>query len=68
MIPFSGDEADWLMWSRKFLAMDNMKKYRNVISGLVVPPAENVVLRQNQAAQRNSREKNDEAYSDLIMA
>ena len=31
VIPFTGDQKDWRMWSRKFLARADLKGYQGIL-------------------------------------
>ena len=39
VLPFSGKEAEWRMWSCKFLARARIKGYQSIIVGLETPLA-----------------------------
>ena len=44
VIPFSGKQEEWRMWSRKFLARAKIRGYKEVLLGLVDVPDQVEVL------------------------
>jgi len=51
IIPFSGKQQDWRMWSKKFLARALMKGYKEVLLGTVQEPT-------TDAKKKTLKEKN----------
>ena len=70
VIPFSGKSVDWPVWSEKFLARARRKGYKNILTGKVKVPSDSEDFSNDSAAVRKQkeelREKNEEAYEDLI--
>ena len=66
ILTFSGKDEDWDMWSKKFLAMAQRKKYKNVLTGKAAIPREDTVLTDDD--EKKTREANEKAYSDLILS
>ena len=66
VLTFSGKDEDWDMWSKKFLAMAQHKKYKNVLTGKTNIPKEDATLTDND--EKKAREANEKAYSDLILS
>jgi len=54
VLPFSGKESEWRMWSRKFLATASARGYKEVLE----PRNPNIDA---------STDDNDKAYNDLIL-
>ena len=66
ILTFSGKDEDWDMWSKKFLAMAQRKKYKSVLTGKTAIPREDAVLTDDN--EKKAREANEKAYSDLILS
>ena len=66
VLTFSGKDEDWDMWSKKFLAMAQRKKYKNVLTGKTAIPKEDAVLTDDD--EKKARQANEKAYSDLILS
>ena len=56
VIPFSGKNKDWNMWSKKFLARAKRCGYRDVLNGVKIDD------------EKKKEKMNDDAYADLILA
>ena len=56
VIPFSGKNKDWNMWSKKFLARAKRCGYRDVLNGVKIEDT------------KKKEKMNDDAYADLILA
>jgi hypothetical protein len=70
IVQFSGKQEDWRKWSKKFLARAAMKKYKGVLLGTVVVPAESDVLdtRTNDGKLlKAARDANEIAYNELLL-
>ena len=68
VIPFSGNEKDWRMWSRKFLAISTVRKFRTVLLGQKSVPKYNEKLDPNvDVGKLKAREANDDSYSLLML-
>ena len=55
VIPFSGKNKDWNMWSKKFLARAKRCGYREVLNGVKI-------------SDKKKEKMNDDTYADLILA
>jgi hypothetical protein len=70
IVQFSGKQEDWRKWSRKFLARATMKKYKGVLLGTTIVPAESDVLdlRTNEGkAAKAARDANEIGYNELLL-
>ena len=71
IIPFSGKKADWRIWSKRFLAAADKKKYKEVLLGKEVIPKNDEVLDESVDADKSKiqiRKANANAYHDLVLA
>jgi hypothetical protein len=76
LLIFSGKQVDWRMWSRKFLARSNMRKYFEVLIGTLKTPPEpddGTVEFSKETKARLAKEeevkiKNNIRYMELLMA
>ena len=66
LLPFDGKKENWLMWSEKFLAKAKKKGYKKILLGKETIPPDSPKVTDKAALQ--TRELNDEAYNDLILA
>ena len=66
VLTFSGKDEDWDMWSKKFLAIAQRKKYKDVLTGKKQIPKEDEDLTDDE--EKKAREANEKAYSDLILS
>ena len=66
VLPFDGNEDNWRMWSRQFLARAHKKGYKQVLLGKEVPPAEDDPT--NDKKELETRKANNDAYTDLILS
>ena len=66
VLTFSGKDEDWDMWSKKFLAMAQRKKYKDILTGKTNIPKEDATLTNED--EKKAREANEKAYSDLILS
>ena len=67
IIPFSGKDEDWRMWSQKFQGRARLKKYKGVLTGDTVVPAHDESVSAN-SKEGKAREANDNAYTDLLLS
>ena len=56
-LTFSGKDEDWDMWSKKFLAMAQRKKYKNVLTGKTNIPKEDATLTDEDEKKAGRRTK-----------
>ena len=56
ILPFSGKEEDWSMWSQKFIAMAGIKGYIDVLEG------------SSEEYDATSAEARKRAYYDLLLS
>ena len=68
IIQFSGEQGDWRMWSRKFLARAKIKGYKNVMIGKQVLPVEGSESDGLTEAERKIVALNEAAYNDLLLS
>ena len=71
IIPFSGKEEDWRMWSRKFLARAKMREYKEILTGSEKAPAASLVIDESTDAgkkQKLNKIANKKAYNDLLLS
>ena len=72
IIPFSGKSVDWPVWSEKFLARARRKGYKKILIGKVKVPSDSEDFSSESATVQKEktelREKNEEAYEDLILS
>ena len=71
IIPFSGKEEDWRMWSRKFLARARLKEYKDVLTGKAKPPAATATIDETTDAgklEKKARTANEQAYNNLLLS
>jgi gag-polypeptide of LTR copia-type len=76
LLTFGGKQVDWRMWSRKFLARSNMRKYYEVLNGTLKMPPEpydGTVESTEETKARLAKEdevknKNNIGYMELLMA
>ena len=66
VLTFSGKDEDWDMWSKKFLAMAQRKKYKDILTGKMNIAKEDATLTNED--EKKAREANEKAYSDLILS
>src|SRR5210317_1993881 len=70
-ISFSGKQSDWRIWQSKFLSNASSKGYRQILDGKVEVPNDSTVINISTDAgkkQQKLRDKNREAYHDLIFS
>src|SRR5210317_644145 len=70
-IPFSGKQSDWRIWQSKFLSNASSKGYRQILEGKVEVPNDSTEIDINTDAgkkQQKLRDKNREAFNDLIFS
>ena len=65
VLTFSWKDEDWDMWSKKFLAMAQRKKYKDVLTGKTTIPKEDATLTNDN--KKEARAANEKAYSNLIL-
>ena len=71
IIPFSGKDEDWRMWSRKFLARAHLRKYKGVLLGTTTVPIDSDVIDETTASGKvmaEARIANEKAYNDLLLS
>ena len=71
IIPFSGKESDWRMWSRKFLARARLREYKDILTGTEKAPAAGTVIDENTdqgKKQKKNKIANEKAYNDLLLS
>ena len=71
VIEFSGEQKDWRLFSRKFLAKGGIKGYRNLLLGATaIPPASEVIDETNDAgkAKAEAKKRNVSAMGDLMLS
>ena len=72
VLEFSGKEADWDMWSRKFLAIAAIRRYKDVLLKVVKTPAHDfdfstITDDADREIQKKIVEQNNNAYRDLLL-
>ena len=68
--PFSGKQADWQVWSEKFLARASRKGFKDVLLGRATVPPDSEVLdlsKSEDKKKKKLRDANDYAYEALIL-
>ena len=66
IIPFSGEQADWIKWFRTFIARANIRGFKNILTGKVVVPVE---MDDDVTAEKEETMRlNDLAYAELMMS
>ena len=73
VIPFSGKQVDWQVWSEKFLARSRRKGYKSILQGKAVVPPDSLSLASiadtdSRKEKQKLRDLNEEAYEDLILS
>ena len=73
VIPFSGKQVDWQVWSKKFLTRSRRKGYNDILQGKdsVPPDSEDLTAISDDdtcKAKEKLRDLNEEAYEDLILS
>ena len=71
IIDFKDDRDEFRMWSKKFLSLAGLRKYRNVLMGETEVPKHDLVLDETDAVQKKlieARKANNNAYNDLVLA
>ena len=73
VIPFSGKQVDWQVWSEKFLARSRRKGYKSILQGKAVVPPDCLSLvsiadTDSRKEKQKLRDLNEEAYEDLILS
>ncbi len=73
VIRFSGKQADWRVWSLKFLAYSAIKGYKGILTGSEVPVSATAEASLDAGTEDGKRQlkiqvKNVEAYNALILA
>ena len=71
VVPFSGKEEDWRMWSSKFLALANLKGFSDVVRGTVVIPNDADTLDESTPDGKEAarvRKANVFAFNTLILS
>jgi hypothetical protein len=70
-IEFSGDEADWRVWSCKYLARAHMAGQKDLLLGKVVSPPDDLEIDEESKEGQELlrlRELNTNAYSTLLLS
>ena len=71
VIPFSGSKRDWPVWSEKFLARGDIKRYKSILLGEVVVPTDAEVAAFDEEKKKDVegiRKLNKDAYIDLLLS
>ena len=69
VVPFSGKQKDYRMWSRKFLATSTMKGYRDVLLGkMEVPKLIPDSSTKEGKLQALAVIANERGYSNLLLS
>ena len=71
IIDFKDDRDKFRMWSKKFLSLAGLRKYRDVLMGETEVPKHDLVLDETDDAQKKmieARKANNNAYNDLVLA
>ena len=68
VIVFSGKQADWQIWSAKFLARARRKQYKKILVGEVILEGDKYDESIEKESLKKWRELNDIAYEDLILS
>ena len=71
IIPFSGKEEDWRMWSRKFLARAKVQEYKEILTGTKKAPAAGTTIDESTdqgKTQKKLQIANEKAYNDLLLS
>jgi len=70
ILTFDGKDKSWNMWSKKFLARANYRKYRNVLTQDIKIPAYDVVLSDDLEGKilTELRNANQLAFDELTLA
>jgi hypothetical protein len=71
VLTFDGKDKNWNMWSKKFLARANYRKYKDILTkdGLKVPKWNEDLGDTAEGKKKESlREANQKAYDELILA
>ena len=70
-IPFSRKQSDWRIWQSKFLSNASSKEYRLILEGKEEVPNDSTEIDISTDAgkkQQKLRDKNREAFNDLIFS
>ena len=71
IIPFDDKKSSFRRWSKKFLAVEKRRGYKQVLIGAVPVPKASDILDGTDSAEKElleAREANELAYNDLILA
>ena len=71
IIPFSGKEDDWRMWSRKFLARARVQEYKDILTGTKKAPAAGTTIDESTTVGKEQKKlqlANEKAYNDLLLS
>ena len=67
VLSFSGKQAEWAIWSEKFLARARRKGYRSILLGNEQLPSDSEDVSKDKKKQK-LRNLNELAYEDLILS
>ena len=68
VLPFSGKEEDWNMWSKKFLATAKRRGYKEILIGKADLPDPDEPLDDLNPTEKKILAANELAYNDLLLA
>ncbi len=71
VLPFSGKEEEWRIWSVQCMARASRKNWKAVLTGKVMPPKHDATLDETMGdgkKQAAARLANNMAYEDLLLS